>query len=172
MKVDVYSNQTCPYCRVLKEFLSNKGIPYQDHDVATDTIAAQEVVKLTGKNEVPVTVIEGQIVVGFDQPRLEWLIAQAPTDTPLKLGAAVADVGKSGRNDLPINFGAYVGRIKPGSIAEKAGLAVGDIIIQLNNQGVSRAAHIELLIAKIKQGDKLNIVFIRGNTVTTNEIAV
>ncbi|HEX7476111.1 MAG TPA: PDZ domain-containing protein [Dehalococcoidales bacterium] len=121
---------------------------------------------------MPVTVIDGQIVVGFDQPRLEWLIAQAPTDTPPKLGAGVADVGNSGRKDLPINFGAYVGRIKPGSIAEKAGLAIGDIIIQLNNHGVSRAAHIELLIAKIKQGDKLNIVFIRGNTVTTTEITI
>jgi glutaredoxin 3 len=156
----------------LKEFLSNKGLSFQDHDVSADPAAGQEMVRLTGQNGVPVTVIEGQIVVGFDKPKLEWLIAQAPTASPLKLGAGVADVNKSGRNDLAINFGAYVGRIKPDSIAEKAGLAVGDIIIQLNGHGVSRATHIELLIAKIKPGDKLNIVFIRGNTVTTTEIAV
>jgi glutaredoxin len=155
---------------MLKEFLSNKGIPYQDHDVTTEPKAAQEVVKLTGQNGVPVTVIEGQTVIGFDQPRLEWLIAQAPSSVTPKFGAAVADVGKSGRKDLPIIFGAYVGRVKPGSIAEKAGLTVGDIIIQLNNQGVFRAAHMESLMAKIKQGDKLNIVFIRGNTMTTAEI--
>jgi hypothetical protein len=156
----------------LKEFLSNKGIAYQDHDVSADPTAAQEVVRLTGQNGVPVTVIDGQTVVGFDKPRLEWLIAQAPSDTTLKFGAAVADISKSGRKDIPIIFGAYVGRIKPESIAEKAGLAAGDIIIQLNNQGVSRAAHLELLFAKIKPGDKLNIVFIRGNTVTTSEITV
>jgi S1-C subfamily serine protease len=129
-------------------------------------------VKLTGQNSVPVTVLEGQTVIGFDKPRLEWLIAQAPADSPLKLGAGVADVSKSGRQDLPISFGAYVGRIKPGSIAEKAGLAVGDTIIQLNNHAVSRAAHIELLIAKMKPGEKLNIVFIRGATVTTTEITL
>ncbi len=157
---------------MLKEFLSSKGLPYQDHDVATDPMAAQEAVKLSGQNGVPVTVIDGQTVVGFDQPRLEWLIAQAQPITPIKFGAAVADVGKSGREDVPINFGAYVGRIKPGSIAEKAGLAVGDIIIQLNNQGVSRAAHLELLIAKIKQGDKLSMVFIRGNTISTAEVTI
>ena len=155
---------------MLKEFLSNKRIPYQDHDVATDPIAAQEAVKLTGQNGVPVTVIDGQTVVGFDQPRLEWLIAQAQVSMPLKFGAAVADVGKSGRKDILINFGAYVGRIKPGSIAEKAGLAVGDIIIQVNNQGVLRAAHMEILMEKVRQGDKLNIVFVRGNTITTSEI--
>jgi S1-C subfamily serine protease len=161
---------------MLKEFLSNKGIPYQDHDVAADPTAAQEMVKLTGQNGVPVTVIDGQIVVGFDQPRLEWLIAQAQAQaqsgTPLKFGAAVADVVKSGKKDIPINFGAYVGRLKPGSLAEKSGLAVGDVIIQFNNQGVSRAAHLELLLAKIKPGDKLSIVFIRGNIVTTAEITV
>ncbi len=158
----------------MKEFLSSKGIPYQDHDVSSDPLAAQEVMKLTGKNEVPVTVIDGQTVVGFDQPRLEWLIAQSPgqAGTPVKFGAAVADVNKAGKKDIPINFGAYLGKIKPGSIAEKAGLAVGDVIIQFNNQGVSRAAHLELLIAKIKQGDKLSIVFLRGNIVNTADVTV
>ena len=157
---------------MLKELLSNKGVLYQDHDVTTDSVAAQEAVKLSGQNGVPVTVIDGQTVVGFDQPRLEWLIAQAQAQpsAPLKFGAAIADVSKSGRKDILINFGAYIGRIKPGSIAEKAGLAVGDIIIQLNNQGVLRAAHMEILTEKVRQGDKLNIVFVRGNTITTSEI--
>ena len=154
----------------MKEFLSSKGITYQDHDINTDSSAAQEVVRLTGQNGVPVTVIDGQTVVGFDQTRLEQLIAQAQAGAPLKFGAAVADVAKAGRKDIPINFGAYVGRIKPGSIAEKAGLAAGDVIIQLNNQGVSRAVHLELLFANIKQGDKLSIVFIRGNAVNTAEV--
>jgi S1-C subfamily serine protease len=160
----------------LKEFLSSKGISYQDHDVNSDSTAAQEMARLTGQNGVPVTVIDGQPVVGFDQPRLEWLIAQAQARdqprTTLKFGAAVADVGKSGRKDLPIIFGAYIGRIKPGGIAEKAGLAAGDIIIQLNKQGVSRAAHLEILMSKIKQGDKLSIVFIRGNTVNTADVNI
>jgi hypothetical protein len=154
----------------LKEFLSSKGIPFQDHDVNTDSSAAQEAVRLTGQNGVPVTVIDGQTVLGFNQPRLEWLIAQAQNSKPLKFGAAVADVGKSGRKDLAVNFGAYVGQIKPDSIAEKAGLAPGDIIIQFNNQGVSRATHLELLFAKIKPGDKLSVVFIRGNVVSTAEV--
>ncbi|MBP1707392.1 MAG: Glutaredoxin, partial [Chloroflexi bacterium] len=99
-------------------------------------------------------------------------IAQAQAAAPLKFGAAVADVRKAGKKEIPINFGAYVGRIKPGSIAEKAGLAVGDVIIQMNNQGVSRAAHLELLMAKIKQGDRLSIVFIRGTSVNTAEVTV
>jgi glutaredoxin len=160
----------------LKEFLSSKGISYQDHNVNDDPTAAQEMARLTGQNGVPVTVIDGQTVVGFDQPRIEWLIAQAQArdqpGTTLKFGAGVADVRKSGRKDMPIVFGAYIGSIKPGGIAERAGLAVGDIIIQLNKQGVSRAAHLEILMSKVKPGDKLNIVFIRGNTVITAEVDI
>ena len=134
----------------MKEFLSSKGIPYQDHDFNTDSLAAQEAMRLTGQNGVPVNVIDGKTVVGFDQPRLEQLIAQAQVGTSPKFGAAVADVGKATRKGVPIIFGAYVGRIKLGSIAEKAGLAVGDVIIQLNNQAISNAADLEHFMADIK----------------------
>jgi S1-C subfamily serine protease len=154
----------------LKEFLSRKSIPYEDHDVNADPSAAQEAVRLTGQNAVPVTVIDGQTVVGFNEPRLEQLIAQAQTATSPKFGAAVADVGKAGRKEVPIIFGAYVGRIKTGSIAEKAGLKVGDVIIQLNNQSISGAVDLEHFIVGIKQGDNLSIVFIRGTSVKTAEV--
>lgn len=130
--------------------------------------------RLTGQNGVPVTVIDGQTVVGFDQPRLEWLIAQAPAQTgiPFKFGAAIADLGKAGREGLLINFGAYIGRIKSGSIAEKAGLSIGDVVIQMNKQAINGAGDVEHFIANIKQGETLYIVFIRGNTVNKAEIPI
>jgi glutaredoxin len=169
MKVDVYSSPACPHCQTLKEFLSHKGIPYQDHDVSSDPLVAQEAVRLTGQNNVPVTVIDGQTVVGFDQPRLEQLIAQAEAAARPKFGAGIANVGKVGRKGVPIIFGAYVGRIGTGSIAEKVGLAIGDVIIQMNNKQISDTADLEHFLASIKQGDKLSVVFIRGTVVNTAE---
>ena len=74
-----------------------------------DSTAAQEAVKLTGQNGVPVTVIDGQTVVGFNGPRLEQLIAQAEAAARPKFGAGIANVGKEGRKGVPIVFGAYVG---------------------------------------------------------------
>jgi glutaredoxin 3 len=154
----------------LKEFLSRKGIPYQDHDVSSDPLVAQEAVRLTGQNNVPVTVIDGQTVVGFDQPRLEQLIAQAEAAARPKFGAGIANVGKVGRKGVPIIFGAYVGRIGTGSIAEKVGLAIGDVIIQMNNKQISDTADLEHFLASITQGDKLSVVFIRGTVVNTAEV--
>ncbi len=114
--------------------------------------------------------IDGQTVVGFDQPRLEQLIAQAQAAARPKFGAGIGDVGKAGRKGVPIIFGAYVGRIGTGSIAERVGLAIGDVIIQMNNQQISDTADLERFMAGIKQGDKLSVIFIRGTGVNTAEV--
>ena len=116
--------------------------------------------------------IDGQTVVGFNQPQLEQLIDQAQAAARPKFGAGIANVGKAGRKGVPINFGAYVGRITTGAIAERLGLAVGDVIIQINNQTISDTFALEHFMAGIKQGDKLSVVFIRGTTVNTAEVTI
>ena len=47
----------------------------------------------TGQMGVPVTALGGEMVVGFDRPRLERIIQRlrAPTPRPATLGAAVKD---------------------------------------------------------------------------------
>ena len=57
MTVKVYSTPTCPYCKKAKEYLSSKGVSFQDIDVSTDKAAADEMVKISGQMGVPVIVI-------------------------------------------------------------------------------------------------------------------
>ena len=116
--------------------------------------------------------IDGQTVVGFNQPRLEQLIDQAQAAARPKFGAGIANVGKAGRKGVPIIFGAYIGRVTIGAIAERLGLAVGDVIIQMNNQPIFDTSGLEHFMAGIKQGDKLSVVFIRGTTVNTAEVTI
>ena len=73
MNIKVYSTPTCPYCKMAKEYLSSKGIAYEDIDVSTDNTAAEEMVKVSGQMGVPVVVIDGQSVVGFDKARIDSL---------------------------------------------------------------------------------------------------
>ncbi len=70
MKVTVYSTPHCCYCSAAKEFLSLIGIPFQEIDVATDPVAAQEIVDKTGQRGVPVIDVNGTIIVGFDRQTL------------------------------------------------------------------------------------------------------
>ena len=74
-KVKVYSTQTCPWCHKVKEFLKEKGVKYDDIDVGADQKAANEMVEKSGQMGVPVTDIDGTIIVGFDKEAIEKALA-------------------------------------------------------------------------------------------------
>ena len=65
-KVKVYSTQTCPYCEMVKDYLKEKGVEFEDVDVSQDQRAAQEMIKKSGQMGVPQTEINGRIIVGFN----------------------------------------------------------------------------------------------------------
>ncbi len=69
--VKVYSTSTCPWCKRTKKFLEDNGVAYQDLDVAKDEAARNEMINKTGQLGVPVIDIDGEIVVGFDEPLLK-----------------------------------------------------------------------------------------------------
>jgi len=74
-KVKVYSTQTCPWCHKTKEFLTEKKVKFEDIDVGKDQKAANEMVEKSGQMGVPVTDIDGKIIVGFDKEALEKALA-------------------------------------------------------------------------------------------------
>lgn len=70
-KVKVYSTPTCPYCHLVKEFLHQKNVEFEDIDVAADHDAAREMIGKSGQMGVPQIEINGKIIVGFDKPAIE-----------------------------------------------------------------------------------------------------
>ncbi|MCK4912428.1 MAG: glutaredoxin family protein [Candidatus Omnitrophica bacterium] len=67
MEVKVYSTPTCPYCTMVKEYLSSKSISFQGIDVSLDKAAADEMIKVSGQMGVPTIVIGSEVIVGFDK---------------------------------------------------------------------------------------------------------
>ena len=66
MTVKVYSTQACPYCHMVKEFLKKNNIKFEDIDVSSNHEAANEMIEKSGQMGVPVTDIEGEIIVGYN----------------------------------------------------------------------------------------------------------
>jgi len=58
----------------VKAWLSQRQVPFTDKNVREDSVALDEL-KRMGFNSVPVTVIDGQRIVGFDQDRLAKALA-------------------------------------------------------------------------------------------------
>jgi len=61
------------FCRSVKEFLSQNGIAYEEKDVSADEAALHELMHM-GVFTTPATVIQGEVVVGFDRNRLAELL--------------------------------------------------------------------------------------------------
>jgi len=72
--VKVYTTPTCPWCTTVKNYLKKNGIRYTEVDVARDQNAAQDMVSKSGQQGVPQTEVDGSMVIGFDQTKLNRLL--------------------------------------------------------------------------------------------------
>ena len=129
-------------------------------------------VRLTGQLGVPVTVIDGQVVVGFNRPHLEQLLASTGGQRP-HLGLKVADASKVAPNGggVPV-LGALVGSVTPGSLGERAGLRNGDIIIEFNLRPIRGADDLQRVLGELRSGSRATLVFLRGQETLRAEIVV
>ncbi len=57
----------------MKEFLHQKGIEFIEKDVSADDAALNELMEM-GFSATPVTIIDGEPVVGFNRDKLERLL--------------------------------------------------------------------------------------------------
>ncbi|MFA4837306.1 MAG: glutaredoxin domain-containing protein [Dehalococcoidia bacterium] len=173
MNITLYTTPTCGYCQQAKKFLSDRGVKYTERVVSQDQAAADEMVRLTGQMGVPVIVIDGQPIIGFDRPKLEKLLAKAGSGNRPHFGLKIADAGKIAQKagEIPV-FGALVGAVSPGSLGEKAGLQPGDIITELNLRRINTADDLEKALASLMPGNRATIMFLRGQKTLKTEISV
>ena len=61
------------FCKRTKEFLSQEGIEFEERDVSKDDAALDEL-QQRGLMTTPVTLIDGEVVVGFDRAKLVKLL--------------------------------------------------------------------------------------------------
>jgi S1-C subfamily serine protease len=126
-------------------------------------------VRRTRQQGVPVIQVDDQYIIGFDQPRLEQALANGARSRPT-FGASVADVsGVNVRRDGLPDGGAYVGRVREGSAAQRAGLAAGDVIVEVNGRPVLTAAQLQSSIAGLQSGARLRVTYVRQGERRTGE---
>ena len=160
----------------MKEFLSQQGVPWTERYVDMDRSAAIEMIRISGQQGVPVTVIGDQVVVGFDRPRLERILASMPRGAPAaqggkrrSLGAKVADASGYAMPGGTAVQGAYVGGVNPGTPAEAAGLKAGDVITAVNGNPI-RSVNDLVSALNREESDPVRLTVARG--ATTREVQV
>ncbi|MCD5390175.1 MAG: glutaredoxin family protein [Candidatus Pacebacteria bacterium] len=74
-EVTMYSTPTCHFCHMAEDYFKEKEIAYTKHDVSVDAEKRTEMMELTGQMGVPVIKIGDEFVIGFNQAKIEELLA-------------------------------------------------------------------------------------------------
>ena len=69
--VKIYTTSTCPWCVKTKEFLKTHNIKYEESNVGVDEKARNEMFEKSGQFGVPVTDVDGTVIVGYDKEALQ-----------------------------------------------------------------------------------------------------
>jgi glutaredoxin 3 len=72
--VVIYSTPTCHFCHMAKDYLTEKGIAFTEHNVAEDLEKRQEMMEKSGQMGVPVIMIGDEMLIGFDKPRINQML--------------------------------------------------------------------------------------------------
>lgn len=74
--ITIYSTSWCGFCHAEADWLEEHNIPFEMKDIEADSAAKDELLeKINGNFQgVPVTDVDGEIVLGFDRKKLSQLI--------------------------------------------------------------------------------------------------
>ena len=70
----MYSTPTCHYCNLAKDFFDENKIKYTVYNVSVDLAKRKEMMEKSGQMGVPVIIVDGELVMGFDEDRLRGLL--------------------------------------------------------------------------------------------------
>ena len=73
-KVTIYSTPTCHFCNMAKDYFNANGVKYESYDVSSDSGKRAEMMEVSGQLGVPVIVIENDVIIGFNKPKLAELL--------------------------------------------------------------------------------------------------
>ena len=73
-QIDIYTSNNCQYCHEAKEFFNDSNIPFTEHNISIDKEAKTEIMKM-GYRSVPLIVIDGEKILGFDKEKVVSLLA-------------------------------------------------------------------------------------------------
>lgn len=80
MKITIYSTTTCPYCKMLKDYLTQKGVSFSEKLTDQDQKTQEEMIALSdGFLGVPFTLVEKEDgskekIVGFDKNKIDSVV--------------------------------------------------------------------------------------------------
>ena len=75
-KVIVYTQQDCPPCGWVKNFLAEHGVEFEERSIDSGLAVARELTQRYNSQSTPTVVIRDEVVIGYNPERLAQLLGQ------------------------------------------------------------------------------------------------
>ena len=125
-------------------------------------------IRVSGQQGVPVTVANGDVILGFDQRKFAKLAEKfaGPKRPPLGILAADAEEYLTKHPEkadkIPAGTkGVYVGKVRPNTVAARGGFKPGDVITSFAGKRVRTMSALDQMVETLKPGDKATAKLIR-----------
>jgi glutaredoxin len=79
--VTLFTQVACEYSEMVRLHLESRGQRWTERDIDLDPTARQDLMDL-GASGTPVTVIDGEVVVGYDEESIDELLGFEPYNPP------------------------------------------------------------------------------------------
>jgi glutaredoxin len=73
-EVVVYTTAWCGWCQKTLRFLDDRGVRYVNKDIEANDWNREELIEITGRTSIPVVVIDGEVIRGYNAARMEQLL--------------------------------------------------------------------------------------------------
>jgi glutaredoxin 3 len=80
-EIVLFTQGWCEYSEMVRLHLESRGQHYTERNVDVDPSARDDMLRL-GADATPVTVIGGEVVIGFDEEAIDELLGFAPYNPP------------------------------------------------------------------------------------------
>jgi serine protease Do len=151
----------------------NSGGPLVD--ARGEVVGMNTIVIRDSGNGAPVESIGFAISIDSIKPLIDRLRSGKPSTTGSPfIGLATVDMSSDLQDQLgvPVDKGAVVQSVTPGSPSEQAGLQVGDVVTSFKGKDVNSASDLVTAVRATSPGDKVEIVYYRGDNKRTASLTV
>jgi len=74
--VTVYTSPGCGFCHMAMQYLASKKVSFKERNIAEDRDALDFVANTVGQLATPVIDVDGEIILGFDRPRIDLALRE------------------------------------------------------------------------------------------------
>jgi glutaredoxin len=75
-KATILTQPDCPPCQVVKVFLFERGVAFEERDITVDLEAATELTEKYARHSTPTVIIGNEVLIGFNPERLEEILGK------------------------------------------------------------------------------------------------